>query len=200
MHSFSRHSLVAVVLCTSSIAVAAPTVRDMVVHKTTTMLDVKLDATTLTCTDGELRVAAPKLAALTLMSPDDVSLAVPGMSAGACAAGRMPSDLIDMAHPVESVAVTVKAIRQDHVDLMAMSCYTYLVERVETTIRGVTFSHEDSTWIGSRDVSECNGGDSPADDPGQVADDAGNSCSSTRGGSMWFGLALALGLVLRRRR
>ena len=200
MSSLTRLSL-ALVLCTSSVAVAAPTVRDMVVHTTKTMLDLKLDATSVQCSGGELVVVAPKLAALTLMNHDDATLALPALSAGTCAMGRMPSDIIDPANPVVSAQLSVKAIRQDHVDVMQMSCYTYLVERVETTIRGVTFAHEDSTWLGSREISECNGGDSPADDPGHVDEtDAGNSCATTHGGSLWFGLALALGLVLRRRR
>jgi len=200
MHLLSRLSLIAVVLCVPRITAAAPTVRDMVVHTTKTMLGVNLDATTVTCSGGELKVTAPKLAALTLMNHQDFTLAAPALSAGTCGPGRMPQDIIDSAHPAESVEMVVRAIRQDQVDLMAQSCNTYLVEHVETTIRGISFSHDKSTWIGSRQVSQCNGGDSPADDPGQVEDSAGSSCAASRGGTTWLGLLLALGLVLRRRR
>src|SRR5262245_31230355 len=125
MHLLSRLSLVAVVLCVSRIAGAATTVRDMTVHTTKTMLDVKVDAMTVTCSGGELKVTAPKLGALTLMNHQDFTLAAPALSAGTCAPGRMPSDIIDPAHPVVSVEMVVKAIRQDQVDLMQQSCDNY---------------------------------------------------------------------------
>jgi hypothetical protein len=200
MNSFSRLSLVGLVLCTSQIAGAAQTVRDMVVHTSKTMLDVKLDATTVSCAGGELKVAVPKLGALTLMNHDDFSVGATALSAGPCAPGRMPIDIINAADPVDGVEIVVKAVRQDHVDTMAQDCTTYLVERAEATIRGVAFSSEGSSWLGYREVNQCNGGDSPADAPGQVEAPAESGCTASRGGTTSFALLLALGLVLRRRR
>jgi hypothetical protein len=197
----SRLGLVAAVLCSSRLVAAAPTERDMVVHMSKTALDVKLDATTVTCTNTELVVTAPKLAALTLMNHHDFGLGAPALSAGACEPGRMPQDIIDPAVPVEGVELVVKAVRRDRVDAEVQSCTTYLVERIETTIRGVAFSREKSTWLGSRPFGQCNGGDSPADDPGQLDDGASSGgCATSRGNAAWLGVLLALGLVWRRRR
>ncbi len=172
----------------------------MTVHTSKTLLDVKLDANTVSCSGGDLKVTAPKLAALTLMSHNDFTLMAPALSAGACEPGKMPADIIDDSDPFESLEVVVKAVRQDRVDTDFQSCTTYLVERVETTIRGVEFSQERSTWLGSRPVAPCNGADSPADAPGQAVEPSTNSCAASRGGSSWFALLLALGLVVRRRR
>lgn len=195
-----RRGVVAFVLFSSGIASAETVVRDMTVHTTKTQLDVKLDATTVTCSGGDLKVTAPKLAALTLMSHNDFTLEAPALTAGACEPGRMPPDIIDDATPVESLELVVKALRRDRVDTDAQTCSTYLVERVDTTIRGVAFGQERSTWIGSRPMAQCNGADSPADDPGQAVEPSTNSCAATRGGSSWLALLLALGLVVVRRR
>lgn len=200
MNMLCRLSLVGAVLCSSRLVAAAPTERDMVVHTTKTALDVKLDATTVSCASTELVVTAPKLAALTLMNHHDFGLGAPALSAGACEPGRMPQDIIDPAVPVEGVELVVKAVRRDRVDAEAQSCTTYLVERIETTIRGVSFSREKSTWLGSRPFEQCNGGDSPADDPGQLEGEAAGGCAASRGNSAWLGVLLALGLVWRRRR
>jgi MYXO-CTERM domain-containing protein len=112
----------------------------------------------------------------------------------------MPQDIIDPAVPVEMVEVVVKGVRQDRVNTVTQTCTTYLVERVETTVRGVSFSKEKSSWLGSRPIADCNGADSPADDPGQLEESAAGSCSTSRGGTTWLALLLALGLVVRRRR
>ncbi len=200
MTSLSRLCLVVVVGFSSAPAAAATVVRDMTVHTSKTLLDVKLDANTVSCSGGDLKVTAPKLAALTLMSHNDFTLMAPALSAGACEPGKMPADIIDDSDPFESLEVVVKAVRQDRVDTDFQSCTTYLVERVETTIRGVEFSQERSTWLGSRPVAQCNGADSPADAPGQAVEPSTNSCAASRGGSSWFALLLALGLVVRRRR
>jgi hypothetical protein len=197
---FIRLSFIALVVSAPQLAAAEQTVRDMVVHSAKTPLDVQLDANTVVCAGTQLKVAAPKLAALTLMNHQDFTLAAPALSAGMCEPGRMPQDIIDANDPVDSIELVVKAVRQDRVDTDSQTCTTYLVERVETTIRGVAFSNEKSTWLGSRPIAQCNGGDSPADDPGQVEESAGNSCAASRGGTTWLGLLLALGLVVRRRR
>jgi MYXO-CTERM domain-containing protein len=193
-----RLSFVALVLCAPQFAAAAPVVREMDVHSSKTTLDVQLDAMTVTCAGTDLTVTAPKLAALTLMNHNDTTLGAPALTAGACEPGRMPADIIDANDPVDGVELVVKAVRQDRVDIASQSCTTYLVERVEATIRGVAFGHEETTWLGSRPIAQCNGSDSPADDPGQLEPQA-NSCSTSRGTS-WLGLLLALGLVVRRRR
>jgi hypothetical protein len=196
MITFARLAFITLILCSSQITAAETLVRDMVVHTTKTALDVKLDATTVSCSDGDLKVTAPKLAALTLMNHNDFTLAAPALSAGACEPGRMPQDIIDPAVPFEMVELVVKAVRQDRVNTMTQSCTTYLVERVETTVRGVVFSKEASSWLGTRPIAQCNGADSPADDPGQV-EPSTNSCAASRGGSTWLGLLLALGLARR---
>lgn len=199
MTTFARLAFISLMLCSSRFAAAETLVRDMVVHTTKTTLDVKLDATTVSCSDGDLKVTAPKLAALTLMNHHDDTLDAPALSAGVCEPGRMPQDIIDPAVPVESIELVVKGVRQDRVNTVTQSCTTYLVERVEATVRGVTFSQEASSWLGSRPIAQCNGADSPADDPGQV-EPSTNSCAASRGGSTWLALLLALGLVVRRRR
>ena len=132
MNMRSHLSFVAAVLLSSGVAAAAPTERDMVVHTSKTMLDVKVDATTVTCSNGELKVTAPKLAFLTLMSHHDFTLEAPALSAGMCEPGRMPQDIIDAMNPVASTEVLVKAIRRDRVDIDTDTCTNYLVERVET--------------------------------------------------------------------
>src|SRR6187551_2072042 len=119
MNMISRLSLIAVVLCASRIAAAEQVVREMVVHSTKTTLDLKLDASTVVCAGGDLKVAAPKLGALTLMNHQDFTLAAPALSAGMCEPGRMPQDLIDANDPVDAVEMVVKALRQDHVDTVA---------------------------------------------------------------------------------
>ena len=204
-------SLVSLVLVGGAVSVAAaePLYSETIVHDTTTTTTVKLDASTVLCSAADysgphLKVLIPKLGALTLLNHQNTGAGAPCVAAGACGPGHMPSDVIDAAHPTETVNLHVQAVRQDEVDVAAQTCSTYLIERVNVNIRGLDFKHERSVELVSRPFADCVQGapmpDSPADDPGQVEHEPESSGCAAGGSGAGSLFALALGALLAVRR
>jgi len=193
---------------------------ETVVHDTTTDVTVTLDDQTVLCSSADygalfLKVLIPQLASLTLLDHQNTGAGAPCVAAGLCEPGNEPSDIIDDDEPTETVALNVKAVRQDLVDETAQTCDTYLIERVNVTIRGVAFTHERTAPLGPRAYSDCVsstpvtepgkpdvGGEpegSGGEEPDAVTEPGG--CSTTGGGSSVLGGLLIAGLsIINRRR
>ncbi len=210
------------VLGTASVAAAFPTYEETVVHDTTTAVEIKLDASTVLCSSADygalyLKVGMPELAKLTLLDHQNIGANAPCVAAGICTQGNRPEDIIDPAHPTETVQINVKAVRLDEADEAAQTCNTTLIERVHVTIRGVEFTHERTAPLGSRRFEDCavpmaagsgsatgsGSDDDKADGQTPVVEEPSAGCSATTGGAGPAALVLALGAVLvpvRRRR
>jgi uncharacterized protein (TIGR03382 family) len=195
---------------------------ETVVHDTTTNVDLTLDESTVLCSSADygalfLKVLIPQLAQLTLLDHQNTGAGAPCVASGLCEAGNEPSDIIDSSDPNETVAVNVKAVRQDMVDTDAQTCDTYLIERVNVTIRGIAFTHERTAPLGSRAYSDCVTSQPATDDPddppstddpdamgepaGDEVSEPGGGCSTTGGSGSLAGLVLVgLALAGRRRR
>jgi uncharacterized protein (TIGR03382 family) len=191
-----------------STANATATESETVVQDRTTSVDLQINDKTVLCSSADygapfLKVLVPELAGMTLLDHQNTGAGAPCVAAGACQPGHMPADLIDPAHPTETVDVNVKEVRIDEADDQAKTCTTFLAERVNVTIRGVQFIHERGLALGTRPYSDCAAGsDQPADDPGSTAGTAPHTggCAAGTGGTGSALLAVMLGLVTIRRR
>jgi MYXO-CTERM domain-containing protein len=211
MLQLTRTSFVCLGLLAGAASTAAAESRfaETIVHDSTTTTSIELSPNTVLCSSADygslhLKVLIPKLASLTLLDHQNFGAGAPCVAAGQCKPGNMPSDIIDPANPSENVTMHVKAVRLDETDVAAQTCTTYLVERVNVTIRGFEFKHERSVELGSRAFSDCAPGapiDGPADDPGSVDEkpEAGGCNTRSGGASSLLGLLLALVAVRRRK-
>lgn len=219
-HTRTFLASLALVVGSASVAAAFPTYEETVVHDTTTAVEIKLDASTVLCSAADygalyLKVGLPELAKLTLLDHQNIGANAPCVAAGICSPGNRPEDIIDPAHPTETVQINVKAVRLDEADEAAQTCNTTLIERVHVTIRGVEFTHERSAPLGSRRFEDCavpmaagsgagsGSDDGKADGEETSVEEPAAGCSATTGGAGPVALVLALGTVLvpvRRRR
>jgi len=215
MHHLSRLSFLSLGLVAGSISVAtaAPTTTETVVHDTTTPVQVALDPQTVLCSAADysatfLKVLIPDLARLTLLDHQNLGAGAPCVAAGVCEPGRMPEDVIDPARPTETVDVHVQAVRRDVADVDAQTCTTTLIERVDVDIRGITFRHERQAPLGSRPYADCGGtavpsdpfADLPADAPGTAAAPPADVGCDAGGGSAGLLVGLGALVAVRRRR
>lgn len=228
MHSIARTTSLALGLVAGSLSTAAavPTYNETVVHETTTSVEVDLNNTTVLCSAADygatfLKILIPDLARLTLLDHQNTGAGAPCVAAGPCEPGHMPADIIDAAHPTETVQISVKAIRGDDADSDTQTCTTGLTETVKVTIRGVDFFHQRFAPLGERPYSDCvtstaapeeptttptdpaaptDPDDDKADKPGAVEEPSGG-CNSTGPGSGYVAFLLLgmLALVTRRR-
>jgi uncharacterized protein (TIGR03382 family) len=196
-----------------SLALADSTYNETLIHDTTSSVDIALDANTVLCSSADygalyLKVGIPQLATLTLLDHQNVGAGAPCVAAGMCTPGHMPTDIIDAAHPTETVQIDVKAFRADEADSTAQTCDTTLIERVHVTIRGFEFTHERSSSLGSRRFADCvtsaaapgSGDEAKTDSPDSTTTPKSGGCSSTGGGAGSGVLVVVLGAWLRRRR
>ncbi len=213
----------ALVLGLASSASAAVERREELVHETTTSVDLELTPDTVICSHADysanfLKVLIPQLASITLLDHQNTDAGAPCVAAGECApfGDHSPGDILDENDTSETVDIRVRATRQEVIDHDAQTCATTLVERVDLEIRGVPFSHQRQTSLGTRPYGDCTGstgGDTdepPADQPsGDKADSLGaededpGSAGCAAGGTGTSGSALALvllGTVLAARR
>jgi len=220
MLQHTRTALVSLGLLAASASVASafPTYEEVLVHDTTTAVEVALNEDTVLCSAADygalyLKVGLPQLAKLTLLDHQNVGAGAPCVAAGICTTGNMPQDIINPNHPTETVQINVKAFRADEVDTAADTCSTYLVERVAVTIRGVEFTHERTAPLGSRKVADCaqpapagsgpavrSGSGGKADSENVVGYPSSAGCSATGSGAGASGLFVMLGAVALRRR
>jgi uncharacterized protein (TIGR03382 family) len=220
MLQHTRIALVSLGLLAGSATVASafPTYEETLIHDTTTSVEIALNADTVLCSAADygalyLKVGLPELAKLTLLDHQNIGAGAPCVAAGICTAGNRPEDIIDPAHPTETVQINVKAFRADEADAVADTCSTFLVERVAVTIRGVEFTHERQAPLGSRQFADCapqaggsgsgsaagSGSDGKADGAAVESPSSGG-CSATGSGAGASGLFVMLGAVLLRRR
>ena len=218
MRTLTR-SLLGLALFTST-AAAEVVYNETVVHETTTVVEVDLNAATVLCSSADygalfLKILIPELAGLTLLDHQNTGAGAPCVASGACGPGNQPQDILDPNKPTENVSIKVTAVRNDEADTVAKTCNTSLTERVHVDIRGHIFTHERWATLGERPFSDCvtsqapdptdptdpadDPADNPADDPGEEITPSGGGCSTTGGSG---GLLFALGtlLALRRRR
>jgi uncharacterized protein (TIGR03382 family) len=201
----------ALVAGSGSLALAESTYNETLIHDTTSSVDITLDANTVLCSSADygalyLKVGLPELARLTLLDHQNVGAGAPCVAAGACKPGNMPSDIIDPAHPTETVQINVKAFRADEADSTAQTCDTTLIERVSVNIRGFEFTHERSAPLGSRRFADCSttasavGSDDggKGDSPGAPATKS-SGCSTGGGGAGSGLLVFVIGALVRRR-
>ena len=228
MTQLSRTLALSLALLTGSASLAAafPTYEETVIHDTTTAVEIELNSTTVLCSSADygalfLKVGMPELAKLTLLDHQNFGANAPCVAAGVCTQGNRPEDIIDPTKPTEVVDINVKAVRLDEADETAQTCDTTLIERVHVTIRGIEFTHERSSPLGSRRFEDCavpggtgsgsatgsgsgsGSGDGKADGHEPQVEEPSAGCSATTGGSGSVALALVLGAVLvpvRRRR
>lgn len=197
-----------------SLALADSTYNETLIHDTTSSVDITLDTNTVLCSAADygalyLKVGMPELARLTLLDHQNVGAGAPCVAAGACKPGNMPADIIDPAHPTETVQINVRAFRADEADSVAQTCETTLIERVHVNIRGFEFTHERSASLGSRRFADCataaaavgSDGDTKADSPDAPASaPASKSGGCSTGGGAGSGLlVVAIGALLGRR-
>jgi uncharacterized protein (TIGR03382 family) len=219
MLQHTRTALVAFGLMagSASIASAFPTYEETLIHDTTTSVEIALDEDTVLCSSADygalfLKVGMPQLAKLTLLDHQNFGANAPCVAAGVCGPGNSPEDIIDPAHPTETVQINVKAFRADEADATANTCNTFLVERVAVTIRGVEFTHERQAATGTRQLADCapegagsagSAAGSGSDDgkaDGQAVESPSTGCSATGSGAGASGLIIMLGAVVLRRR
>ncbi len=222
MLQHTRTTLVSLGLLAASASVASafPTYEETLVHDTTTAVEVALNANTVLCSAADygalyLKIGLPELAKLTLLDHQNIGAGAPCVAAGICTTGNMPEDLIDPAHPTETVQINVKAFRADEADAAADTCTTSLVERVAVTVRGIEFTHERMAPLGSRKFADCaqpaavgsgsavgtgSGSDGKADGETVDSPSSGAGCSATGSGAGASGLFMILGAALLRRR
>lgn len=206
----------------ASIAGATTTYAETVVHDTTTQVEIKLDSSTVLCSAADygalyLKVGMPELAKITLLDHQNIGAGAPCVAAGVCEQGNEPSDIIDSAHPTETVAINVKAVRMDEADSVAKTCTTTLVERVHVNIRGFDFTHERSAPLGSRKFEDCalpgsgsgsgsatatGSGDGKSDGASQepAADEGAGGCMAAPGAAPSLIFVCGAFLIARRRR
>lgn len=179
-------------LALSSTASAAWESRHELVHETTTTVDIALTPETVLCSHADysasfLKVLIPELAAITLLDHQNTDAGAPCVAAGECApfGDHAPADILDDADTTETVAITVRATRQDDIDHDAQTCTTSLVERVDLQIRGVPFAHERWSALGSRPYGDCTSSpdddDDPATDDPATGDDVDDDKADTYG-------------------
>ena len=193
----------------TSVADADATVRETVVHDTTTSVSLKLDASTVLCSSADygalfLKVLIPELAPITLLDHQNTGAGAPCVAAGPCQPGNMPSDIIDSKYPNATADINVKAIRIDEADAMAQTCTTTLREEVAVTIRGKEFKHTRYASLGERPFSDCAKASAATeepktDNPNEATKPETGGCN-TAGGSTGALFALGLGALLARRR
>ncbi|MGE0547005.1 MAG: hypothetical protein AB7O24_13050 [Kofleriaceae bacterium] len=211
--AFTSLAFVGLGLGSLSVASAAVTSKETVVHETTTPVEIALNAQTVICSSADysltfLKVLIPELAKITLLNHQNIGAGAPCVASGVCDAEHSPSTIIDANNPTELVDITVKATRIDHIDDQAQTCTTSLKEQVDLVIRGTAFMHTRFADLGSRPYSDCVAasgalGDSPADDPGTLANEVPEAGGCAAGGGAG-GAALLMtmlgGLVSLRRR
>jgi len=188
MHSITRSTSLALGLVAGSLSIAAAenTYNETVVHETTTTVEVDLNSSSVLCSAADygatfLKVLIPDLAKLTLLDHQNTGAGQPCVAAGPCGPGQMPADIIDAAHPKETVQITVKAVRGDDADSVAQTCNTGLTETVKVTIRGVDFFHQRFADLGQRPYSDCvTSTAAPDPDPGSGS---GSGSADTGSGS-----------------
>ncbi len=218
----ARTTLLAAGLLAGSLSTAAavPAWNETVIHDTTTSVEIALNDDSVLCSSADygalfLKILIPDLAKLTLLDHQNTGAGAPCVAAGSCQPGNMPSDIINSSHPTETVAIKVLAVRADQSDSDAQTCETFLIEKVNVTIRGVDFFHQREAPLGSRPFADCVTSTvvpepepvtpEPVDpdsktDYGQVIEEPSGGCSATRSGSSGLILMLGALVALRRRR
>jgi MYXO-CTERM domain-containing protein len=215
MHTRTTLTAFALSLGLASNAAAAPVYTETVVHDTTTNVEIDLNASTVLCSAADysglfFKILIPELAPLTLLDHQNTGAGAPCVSAGPCHPGNEPSDIIDPAHPTETVAINVQAVRADQSDADTQTCNTFLIERVKVAIRGKDFFHEQFADLGTRPYADCVTSQvepepAPVDPDGNAKTDAhvdppSAGCSGGGGGNGSLGALVVIGALVARRR
>ncbi len=134
--------------------------KETLVHAASHSREIALNAGTVLCSAADygkpfLKVLIPELAAITLLDHQNIGAGAPCVAAGTCTTGKEPETILDPAKPTEPVTITVQAFRQDSIEHDAQTCTTFLLERVQVTIRGTAFTHERFAALGSRPYADC---------------------------------------------
>jgi hypothetical protein len=135
---------------------------EVIVHQSITPVEVDLNESTVLCSHADysaayLKVLIPKLAELTLLNHQNAGAGAPCVAAGKCKpfGNAEPADILDPYLPIELVPVTVTVLRGQSVDHVKKTCTISLIERVNTTIRGVPFTHQRAASLGTRPYTDC---------------------------------------------
>lgn len=133
-------------LAFAATARAEPRTEARVLKDTTTQVSIPLNAETVFCTERgygivQLKVSVPDLAWLAHFDHRVVGEGLPCITGGACSDTQNPGEIIDAAHPLETIPVRVVLSEQLTIDDEAKTCTRFLTEAVTSLIRRHKFEH-----------------------------------------------------------
>lgn len=139
-------------------------------HSKTVTMDVTLNEETVLCSKADygsyfLKILIPDLAKHTLLNHKNLGANAPCVAAGPCFGANLPGKIIDANKSNELIDVKIdlfrgESLRQTGNDFMPdiprkQVCGVFMIERIETNIRGHIFTHARSIDLGNRDLKDC---------------------------------------------
>ncbi len=136
-------------------------VKEKIIKDVVTTVQIPLNQNTVRCSSvgygqQELKVSVADLSWLTIFSHANNGEALPCVTAGPCAPGRMPENLLNGSEQLISTKVRVTLKETYTIDHAKKTCTRKLQEYVQTPIKQFMFRHFRSGEIGAFPYQLCN--------------------------------------------
>ncbi|MGZ3722576.1 MAG: hypothetical protein ACXVA9_06580 [Bdellovibrionales bacterium] len=135
--------------------------------RTVVPLTVELNKDTVRCLLGDysstsLKISVPELKGSTAFPQTTAGETAPCINAGSCRFGKTPdgrrldpSLIIDANKPTEDIQITVVLNEVLYINHDKQTCDRSLSERIDSTVRGIKFAHQDGASLGALEYDVC---------------------------------------------
>ncbi len=154
-----RTSLALTLSLTALSGKAETVVKTRVLKDSTTLIALELNKKTVFCTDlgygnVQLKINVPELDDIAHFNHRVVGEGLPCIAGGACTSELGPDNILDESKPIEIVPVRVVLSEILEIDEPSKSCMRSLVEKVQSVVRGVEFTHHRESRVAEK-IEKC---------------------------------------------